>query len=400
MMKLLLGLGCFGLLTSTIFTAMVFTGVWRFVRMRKPCGRAGGSSFFPPVTLLKPLHGAEPDLEAHLVTFFQQDYPKYEILFCARHPEDAGLQIAQRVAARFPHIPVQFLTTGEPKYINAKVHSMERMEAAAHYDLFVISDSDVRVRPEYLREIIAPFVDPKVGMLTCVYRGVAADSGIWSRLEAAGMSVEMTSGVLVADLTEGMKFALGPTMIVRRECVAEIGGFGVLGDYCADDFLLGNLVAERGHTVVLSEHVIDHIVINERFVSSVKHQVRWMKSTRFSRPLGHLGTVLTFSVPFGILAAAAALTLRSHWLALGLFAWSVLSRSAMAVVVGAVVVGEQNLLRLGVLYPFRDLLGFFYWVASYFSDKIVWRGEIYQLVEGGRMRSTKPDQQKHPAITA
>ena len=196
------------------------------------------------------------------------------------------------------------------------------------------------------------------------------------------MSVEMTSGVLAADITEGMRFALGPTMVVRKECVDEVGGFGILGDYCADDFVLGNLVAEKGHTVILSNHVIDHIVINERFVSSVKHQVRWMKSTRFSRPLGHLGTALTFSVPFGILAGAAALAL--HWpiLALSLFAWSVLSRAAMAWVVGAVVVRDRHLWRLVLLYPLRDFLGFCYWVASYFNDKIVWRGRDLSPGEG------------------
>jgi ceramide glucosyltransferase len=401
MIKLLLALGSFGLLTSTIFTAMVVTGVYRFVRMRRKRELSEGTGFLPPVTLLKPLHGSEPGLDAHLSTFFQQDYPQFEILFCARQPDDEGLRTAQRVAALFPDVPVKFLTTGEPKYINAKVSSMEVMEANASHSLLVISDSDVRVTPDYLRRIIAPFEDPRVGMLTCVYRGVAADDGLWSRLEAAGMSVEMTSGVLVADLTEGMQFALGPTMVVRRECVKEIGGFGVMGDFCADDFVLGKLVFEKGHTIVLSEHIIDHVVINERFVSSVKHQVRWMKSTRFSRPMGHLGTALTFSVPFGILAGAAAIALHKPWLGVSLLLWSIVSRSAMAILVGAAVVRERNLLRLALLYPLRDLLGFLYWCASYLSDKIVWRGAVYQLVKDGRMRSTTGEPVKpQPALTS
>ena len=400
-MKLLLGLGIFGLLTSTIFTAIVFAGVRKFVANRRKRSRQNEPVFAPPVTLLKPLHGAEPDLEAHLATFFEQDYPEFEILFCARTPEDKGLQTAQRVAANYPAVSAKFLTTGEPKYINAKVSSLEKMMSVASYSLLVISDSDVSVQPHYLRSIIEPFADARVGMLTCLYRGVAADNGIWSRLEAAGMSVEMTSGVLAADITEGMRFALGPTMVVRKECVEEVGGFGILGDYCADDFVLGHLVAEKGHTVVLSNHVIDHIVINERFVSSVKHQVRWMKSTRFSRPAGHLGTALTFSLPFGLLAGAAALAL--HWpvLALVLFGWSLLSRMALAWVVGAVVVHDRHLWRLVLLYPLRDFLGFCYWVASYFNDKIVWRGEIYRLVKGGRMQSTSSDTDKQqPAVHA
>jgi ceramide glucosyltransferase len=399
-MKLLLGLGIFGLLTSTIFTAIVFAGVRKFVSNRRRQKLQSEPVFAAPVTLLKPLHGGEPDLEAHLATFFEQDYPEFEILFCARTVEDEGLRTAQRVAAKYPKVSARFLTTGEPKYINAKVSSLEKMASVASYSLLVISDSDVRVKPHYLRSIIAPFADARVGMLTCLYRGVAADSGVWSRLEAAGMSVEMTSGVLAADITEGMRFALGPTMVVRKECVEEVGGFGVLGDYCADDFVLGNLVAEKGHTIVLSNHVIDHIVINERFVSSVKHQVRWMKSTRFSRPLGHLGTALTFSLPFGILSGAAALALHRPALALALFGWSVLSRMALALLVGAVVVRDRHLWRLILLYPLRDLLGFCYWVASYFNDKIVWRGEIYRLIKGGRMRSTSDADNHQPAIPA
>jgi ceramide glucosyltransferase len=400
-MKLLLGLGIFGLLTSTIFTAIVFAGVRRFVANRQRRKSQSEPVFAPPVTLLKPLHGAEPDLEAHLATFFQQDYPEFEILFCARTIEDAGLKAAQRVAANYPKVPAKFLTTGEPKYINAKVSSLEKMGSVASYSLLAISDSDVSVTPHYLQSIIEPFADARVGMLTCLFRGVAADNGIWSRLEAAGMSVEMTSGVLAADITEGMRFALGPTMVVRKECVEEVGGFGILGDYCADDFVLGNLVAEKGHTIILSSHVIDHIVINERFVSSVKHQVRWMKSTRFSRPLGHLGTALTFSLPFGLLAGGAALALNWPLLALSLFGWSVLSRMALAWVVGAVVVHDRHLWRIVLLYPLRDFLGFCYWVASYFSDKIVWRGEIYRLVKGGRMRSTSGNTDKHqPAVPA
>jgi ceramide glucosyltransferase len=194
--------------------------------------------------LLKPLHGAEPDLEAHLESFFLQDYPGFEILFCARSADDAGLATARRVAARYPAIPARFLFTGPGPYINAKVSSLELMEAHAQHEILVISDSDVRVTPGYIREVVAPFVDGGVGAVTCLYRGVANGS-LWSQLEAAGMSIEMTSGVLTASLLEGMKFALGPTMAVRRECVHRMGGFGVLGPYCSDDFLLGRMWPRR-----------------------------------------------------------------------------------------------------------------------------------------------------------
>lgn len=403
MLKLVLGVGLLGVVTSTIYTFMVVAGIWRFVAARgRKAKSLSGLDSLPGVTLLKPLHGAEPDLEAHLESFFRQDYPSFEILFCARHVHDAGLQAAQRVAARFPDVPVQFLTTGEPVYINAKVHSLERMEAAASHDILVISDSDVRVEPEYLRKVVAPFSDSRVGVVTCLYRGVATQGGLWARLEAAGMSIEMSSGVLVANMLEGMHFALGPTMAVRRECVREMGGFGVLGAYCSDDFLLGQLVAAKSHTVVLSDHVIDHIVLNLSFWSSIKHQIRWMKSTRFSRPKGHLGTALTFSVPFGLVSGLAAASLGMAWMAAAVLGWSILSRVGMAAMVGALVVDEPRPLLVATLYPLRDLMGFGYWAASYTSNRIVWRNEIYELTAGGRMLSTgeKPAGKREPALTA
>ncbi|HEX5235836.1 MAG TPA: glycosyltransferase [Silvibacterium sp.] len=379
--KVLFGLGLFGLLSSSIFSGLVMAGVRRFVARRR---RAAEREFLPPVSLFKPLHGAEPGLEAHLTTFFEQDYPEYEILFGARVASDEGLEAARRVAARHPHVPVKFVLTGEPWHINAKACTMELMERAAAHEIFVISDSDVRVAQNYLREVAAPFADKKIGAVTCLYRGVA-ERGLWAKLEAAGMSIEMTAGVLAADLMEGMQFLLGPTMAVRRSCVREMGGFGALGAYCADDFLLGDTIAANGHIVVLSTHVIDHVVLNSDFADSQRHQIRWMKSTRFSRPKGHVGTSLTFSVPFGLLACTAAMLLHHPMLGLGLLAYSVLSRVAMAMIIGAAVVEERHLLRTALLYPLRDLLGFCYWAASYGSREIVWRNQVYRLDTGGLM---------------
>ncbi|MGB7354153.1 MAG: glycosyltransferase, partial [Acidobacteriaceae bacterium] len=310
MLHLLLDMGLFGLLTSTISALLALIGLAHFLRSRDAKGReaAPASTASRPVSLLKPLDGDEPNLEAHLESFFRQDYPHFEILFCARHADDPGLSAARRVAARYPHIPAQFLSTGDDTWINAKVSSLERMHAAAAHDIFIISDSDVRVAPSYIRDVASPFAGESVGAVTCLYRGVA-DQGLWAQIEAAGMSVEMTTGVLTANLLEGMKFALGPTMAVRRRAVDAMGGFGVLGPYCSDDFLLGANVAAQGSTVVLSRHVIDHIILNLSFTASLRHQTRWMKSTRFSRPLGHLGTALTFSVPFGMLACLAAIAM-------------------------------------------------------------------------------------------
>lgn len=406
MIKLLFGLGLLGLITSTVFDGLVVAGVMRFITRRKRARNQTSlhqisEEFLPSVSLFKPLHGAEPDLEAHLATFFEQDYPEYEILFGARVASDDGLEAARRVAARYPHIPVKFVLTGEPWHINAKVCTLELMEKAAAHGIFVISDSDVRVAPDYLREVVAPFADARVGAVTCLYRGVA-ERGLWAKLEAAGMSIEMTSGVLAADLMEGMQFTLGPTMAVRRNCVREIGGFGMLGPYCADDFVLGNAIAANGHAVVLSTHVIDHLVLNSDFADSQKHQIRWMKSTRFSRPKGHFGTSMTFSVPFGLLACFAAAMLHHPMLGLSLLAYSAVTRTSLAMIVGAAVVEERHLLRTSLLFPLRDLLGFFYWAASYGSREIVWRNQIYVLTTGGLMlpQDGAASKSEEPLLTA
>lgn len=391
MWYVLLAIAVFGLITSTVFTGMTLAAVPRYLRERRAAEAElrTGPRFTPPLTLMKPVHGAEPDLEQHLASFFEQDYPAFEILFCARQLDDAGLEIARRVAARYPQIPAKFFTTGEPPYINAKVASMELMEKSASYDILVISDSDVRVTPEYLRAVALPFSVDKVGGMCCVYRGIASGGGLWARLEAVGMSVEMTAGVLVARMMEGMQFVLGPTMAFRRDVIRRMGGFKVTADYCADDFVLGNETYKLRQTVVLSHHAIDHIVINLGLMASLKHQVRWMKSTRFSRPKGHFGTALTFSMPFGLLGLAAGL-LMGHWIwGVALLAWAITSREALSIAVGRVVVRDPSWFNLLVLYPVRDLMGFFFWAASYMGSKVLWRGRVFQLLPGGKMRAAE-----------
>src|SRR5207253_685229 len=167
-------------------------------------------------------------------------------------------------------------------------------------------DSDVFVAPNYLREVAPPLTDAKLGVVTCLYRGLPV-GGLWARLEALGMSVEMTSGVLIANMLEGMKFALGPTMATRKDVIEKIGGIAQLGDYCADDYVIGNLADAAGYENALSSHVIDHVVLSHDWTNSWGHQVRWMKSTRYSRPKGHFGSGLTFAAPFGILGLAGGI---------------------------------------------------------------------------------------------
>lgn len=395
---LLLAIGIGGLLTSTIYSLLAGLAALRFAARRR---RSQALGYCPPVSLLKPLHGWEPELDEHLESFYRQDYPQFEILFCVRNGDDGALAIARRVAARHPEIPSSFLLSGEPPCANAKVWSLEHMSHAAKHDIFVISDSDVSVTPEYLREVVGPFQESKIGMVTCLYRGVAGEGSskgsAWSHLEATCMSVEMPSGVLVAEMLEGMKFALGPTMAVRRACVEQFGGFGVLGSYHADDFALGNLVAAAGSQVLLSTYVVEHHILNTTFVPSLLHNIRWMRSTRFSRPKGHLGTVLTFSMPFALLAVSAALALHQPWLAALLLACGLATRVQMALLTGALVVEDRAIVRNALLYPLRDLFAFLCWAGSYLGTSVRWRGEEFQVLGHRLMRSeplateTKPE---------
>ncbi|HLX76421.1 MAG TPA: bacteriohopanetetrol glucosamine biosynthesis glycosyltransferase HpnI [Terriglobales bacterium] len=382
---LLLLCAIIGLLSCTAFLVLLASAFVRF--KRRPRRPEISPSRWPSVSLLKPLHGLEPKLEENLESFFCQDYPHYEIVFGCRHENDLALDVVHAVRRRHPQVPVRLVFSGEPGHPNAKVCSLEKMAAAATSDYLVVSDSDVRVTPQYLREVTRPLFQPEVGMVTCLYRGVPS-GGLWSRLEALGMSVEMTAGVVVADMLEGLKFALGPTMAIRRDTLEEAGGFRVLADYCADDFVLGQRVFEAGKLVVLSHYVVDHVALHQRVMASLQHQVRWMKSTRFSRPKGHIGTGLTFAMPFGLMGLAAGLALGDPLLGLALFLFAALNRMAEALLAGWGVVKDPLARRYFWLYPARDLLGFFLWCASFASTSIVWRGERYELQMGGKMVRT------------
>jgi ceramide glucosyltransferase len=235
---------------------------------------------------------------------------------------------------------------------------------------------------------VAPLLDPRNGVVTCLYRGVAA-GGSWSRLEALGMSVEMPSGVLVANMIEGMRFALGPTMATRKDVLESIGGVAALGQYCADDYVLGHLAYESGKRVVLSHHVIGHVAINTSARMSIGHQVRWMRSTRFSRSAGHIGAGLTYATPFGFLGLIAAAGI-GHWpLGIGLLGWALLNRLMQTLIVGWRIVEDSESLKLCWLYPVRDLIGFFIWCVSFLGSEIVWRNERYRLFTGGKMERLK-----------
>jgi ceramide glucosyltransferase len=376
-----------GSFTSTIYLAMTLAATARHLRIARAehaSAAATREAEFPPVTIFKPIHGWEEQLEANLDSFFEQNYPDYEIIFGVRDLENPAARVAEAVRARHPQVSSRIIVSGPPAWPNAKVFSLDKMIAASSRDYFIISDSDVRVAPDFLRNTIPPLHYAKVGLVTCMYRGIPA-ADFWSRLEALGLSVEMSSGVMVADMMEGMRFALGPAMAARRDAIDAIGGIAAVRDYYSDDFELGNRIWAKGFKVVLSHHIVENVLTTRSPLRTLGDQLRWMKSTRYSRPAGHAGTGLTYAVPFGLLGLISAAAL-GHWkLGLVLFAFAWLNRMVQAAVVGWSVARDPRAIRLCWLYPLRDLFGFVAWMLSYTSRKFYWRGETYRFGKGGRI---------------
>lgn len=378
-LDLLLGIALLGIASSTIFLGLAAAGTIRFDReARRARLLQPAAEGLPPVSVLKPVHGAEARLRENLESFFCQDYPSYEILIAADEADDSALDVVRDVSACYPRIPCRILVTGVPPWPNPPAYCFYRMTEVAAHEILVTSDSDVEVAPNYLQEVVAPLLDPKVGMVTCVYRGKNA-AGFWSGLTAIGMSVEMTAGVLVANLLEGINFGLGPTIAVKKTAVASIGGYEALGEYFANDYMIGKLIDRAGYRVVLSHHVIDHVVSQTTFQKMWGSQLRWAKSTRYSRPKGHFGSGLIYAVPFGLLGFAAAALLGKTGLGLSLLVVACLNRVIESWLVGWTVVRDPVALKQPWMNVFRDLLGFAVWTASYTAARAVWRSSNYEL---------------------
>ncbi len=384
----LLAAALLGTASSTVFLGLVLVAAVRNLRLARAQAQSAASvavQRLPPVSIFKPLHGAEPRLEENLESFFLQDYPAFEIVFGCRSASDPALAVVERLRRRYPQVATQVVLAGHPGWPSAKVWSLQKMIASSRHDYFVISDSDILVSPDFLRNVIPPLLDPGNGLVTCLYRGVPA-SNFWSRLEALGMSVEMPSGVITADMLEGMQFALGSVMALRRDVLESCGGIASLADYY---WAQRTWATRQRESTTISSSATASTPPDTSFAGTFAAQVRWMQSTRYSRPKGHLGTGLTFAVPFGVLGLIAAASAGHLALGLALLAWSLLNRIVQSAVVGYGVIGDRHALALCWLYPLRDLLGFFVWLASYCGSSFSWSGELYRFTPGGRIIAVK-----------
>ena len=363
------------ILLALLAGALVYSGLTVIAALRYLAVRPPDLRSAEPVSILKPLHGLEADLESNLRTFFEQDYPSFEILFAVRDANDPAVPVVVKLRQEYPKVPSRLLITGEPPYPNAKVFSLDRMLHASAHDLVVMSDSDIRVTPTMLQTIAAEFQDPKLGVATCPYRAVAGSS-FWSRLEAIGMNTDFLAGILVARMLEGMRFAVGPTIAARRHVLESIGGFDRLKDYLAEDFVMGKFAAEAGHGVSLSSYVIEHHIGSSLdFRHNAAHRIRWTRSTRRSRPAGYLGQLFTMPVPLAVLVTVW----NPAW-------WPVLPMTLAIRGVAAWTVAELVLRSRPnwLLLPLEDIAGFCFWIAGFFGNTIVWRGRRYRLESDGR----------------
>ncbi len=356
-----------------------------FLRSRK----SDSPAFSPAVSILKPLRGVDPAMYESFRSHCTLDYPEYEIIFGVNHSDDPAVEAVQRLMAEFPLQRIQLVVCPQALGNNRKVSNLVQMLALARYDHILINDSDIHVKPDYLRRVMAPFARPEVGMVTCPYRGIAADT-LGSKLESMGISTEFIPGVLVArQIEHGIHFALGSTLAASRKALNAIGGLKPLVDYLADDFELGFRIAKAGFEVVLADVVVETHLPAYTFRQFFEHQLRWARSTRDSRRMGYLGLLLTFGLPWAMIAVALAGGAWWSWVVLALAA---ILRAAVALQVGVGVVHDRPVLRNLWLLPLRDMVAFCVWFASFANHKVQWRGEIF-LLENGRIRPAMPEKE-------
>ena len=339
----------------------------------------------PPVTVLKPLCGAEPDLYVQLRSFCQQDYPDFQIIFGVRDPADVALAVVERLVAEFPSLPIDVVVDSRQHGDNYKISNLINMLERARHDVLVIADSDAMVTADYLGVVTAPLLDPGVGLVTCIYRSVPTAT-IWSRLGAMYINEWFVPSVLLAWFFGQRQFASGQTLCFRRDTLQAIGGLRAIGSHLADDFRLGELVRGLGQRIVLSHFEVDVKQHEPNAAALLRHELRWMRTLRVVKPRSFRGMFFSFSLPLamcGILLASLGAhgTSASAWL---LFAFTVAARLSLHVL-HRLRRGSSILSDLW-LVPVRDLLLSWVWCRSFANSSIIWRGSEFDVDAHGMMR--------------
>jgi ceramide glucosyltransferase len=373
-----------------VYYAIGTFAAWRFFRWahrqsRERAAQSIAPTALPPASILKPLRGLDPEAYENFASFCRQDYLEYEILFAVSDVNDPAVAIVEKLIADFPERAIRLLVTSASSGANIKVSNLCRLAREARYDLLVESDSDVRVAPDYLRGVAARMADVGVGGVTALYRGIAAPNWV-AALDCVGSSAAFCGAALVSRQLEGLKFMMGSTIAVKREVLAEIGGFEALADLHSDDYELGRRIAARGWKIEMTAEPVGMIFPAETLGGYLRHELRWFIGIRHVRPGGHFGMLFTHGLPLAILAAVFAPT--AAIAAAYLSGYAVL-RFAMAWTVGVWGLRDPIVRRKWWLLPLRDALAFFVWLASFGINRIEWRGNRFRL-ERGRMVPLAP----------
>ena len=382
---------CLGTVASVGFYVLCLYSAARFLGRRKAAGEGARSTqqpapFTPAVSILKPLRGTDPEMYESFRSHCLQDYPAYEIIFGVSEADDPGAQLVERLQAEFKSVHIRLVLCMKDLGANTKVSNLAQMLPEAQYEHIVVNDSDIRVEADYLRNVMALLEDPKVGLVTCLYRGVASPS-LGSRLESLSISTDFSPGVLAArQLEGGLHFGLGSTLAFRRSDLASAGGFDALSDYLADDYEIGRRIAGLGLKVELSETVVDTFLPRYDMKQFLDHQLRWARTIRDSRPGGYFGLVATFGLPWAMLALLCAGGAGWAWVLLGV---AVLTRYAVALAVGRMVLRDQQVTRWLALVPLRDLVAVLVWFMGCWGHTVTWRGKTFEL-KNGKLADTLP----------
>ncbi len=336
--------------------------------------------YTPPVSLLKPVRGLDFGSFENFSSFCRLDYPEYEILFAVNDEGDPAVPVIERVIAEFPGCRMRLLVGAEELGANRKVNKLARLAREAQNDVLVLTDGDVRVGPNFLREVVAPLADERTGAVTSFYRAIA-ERNLWAELEAVGASSDFFAGVLMAQWTEGVHFGLGASITTTKQWIGKMGGFEGIAGTLADDYELGNRIARVGGVLLLSREAVWTMYPAQTAKDFWNHQMRWARTIRLCRPLSYVGLLLTQGLPWMLLAALVA---PARWVAISYLLAYVLLRFVMAWTVGVWGVEDQVLRKKIWLVPLRDAFYFVIWLASFGSNRITWGSSQY-LVRDGQM---------------
>jgi ceramide glucosyltransferase len=371
-------LGC---ISSCAYYVLCLLGSWALLRSWGT-SRQTVSVEMPPVSILKPLKGTDPEMYESFRSHCVQDYPDYEIIFGVSDPSDPAVGSIEALRKEFPQRSIQLVVCPKILGPNVKVSNLEQMVQAARYEYLIVNDSDIRIEPDYLRRIVTLMGDYQTGMVTCLYRGVAATT-LGSRLEALGIT-DFCAGVIAARFLEGgISFGLGSTVAFRRTDLNQVGGFKSLLDFLADDYELGNRISRLGRNIVLSDVVVETFLPAYDFRGFLAHQMRWARGVRDARLGGYIGLVSTFGFTWALLNLLLA---AGAWWAWFLVGCVLLLRTMMALVVGRSVLKDRHLLAQLWLLPLRDLVAVFVWIVSFWGHSVTWRGDRFELRNGRLIR--------------